>query len=170
MNHRPTDAAIKSSVVLALGSSIFSPYFILAQRCSQNDHTNKTWTDLRMDTESNISNNFTGTSLDPDIHMHQRDRPTRDWHHSLSRFEQPPAESRSSRALYDAYHYESRKRPIDNTAQLPPQDVRASTPTTQATTPTQLFPCANCGGDHRATECDSLHLPPNDKPNDKPTI
>ena len=109
-----------------------------------------------MDIESNISNNFTGTSRDPEIHMRQRDRLTRDWHRSLSRFDPPTAESRSSRALYDAYHYESRKRPIDNTAQPPPQDVRAATPTTQATTPTQLFPCANCGGDHRATECDSL--------------
>ena len=156
MNHRPTDAAIKSSVMLALGSSIYSPYSILAQRYRQNDHANKTWTDLRMDIESNISNNFTGTSRDPDIHMRQRDRPTRDWHRSLSRFDQPPAESRSSRALYDAYHYECRKRSIDNTAQPPPQDVRAAMPTTQPTTPTQLFPCANCGGDHRATECDSL--------------
>ena len=35
MNHRPTDAAIKSSVMLALGSSIFSPYSILAQRYRQ---------------------------------------------------------------------------------------------------------------------------------------
>ena len=73
-----------------------------------------------------------------------------------SRFDQPPAESRSSRTLYDTYRHESRKRPSDNKAPPPPQDVRAATPINQATTPTQLYPCANCGGDHRATECDSL--------------
>jgi hypothetical protein len=61
MNHRPTDAAIKSFVMLALGSSLFAPYSILAQRYRQNDHANKTWTDLRMDKESIINNNNTGT-------------------------------------------------------------------------------------------------------------
>ena len=106
-----------------------------------------------MDIESNISNNI---SRAPEIHIRQRDRSTRDWHRSPSRFDQPPAESRSSRTLYDTYHHESRKSPSDNKAPPPPQDVRAATPINQATTPTQLYQCANCGGDHRATECDSL--------------
>jgi hypothetical protein len=74
MNHRPTDVVIKTSVMLALGSSVFGPYFILAQRYRQNDHANRTWTDLRMDIESNINNNITGTSQDPEIHIRQRDR------------------------------------------------------------------------------------------------
>ena len=150
MNHRPTDAAIKSSVMLALGSSIFPPYSILAQRYRQNDHANKTWTDLRMDID-------TGTSRDSDIHMRQRDRTFREWRNSPSRFDQPPTESRSSRTLYDNYHSDGRKRANDQPNNQPhhPQDVRAATPTSQANTPTQLYPCANCSGDHRATECDS---------------
>ena len=61
-NHRPTDAAIKSSAMLALGSSTFAPYSNLAQQYSQNDHANKTW-----NIESNITNNTTGTSRDPDV-------------------------------------------------------------------------------------------------------
>ena len=82
MNHRPTDAAIKNSVMLALGSSIFAPYSILAQRYRQNDHANKTWTHLRMDIDSIITNNITGTSHDSDdIHMRQRDRTFREWRH-----------------------------------------------------------------------------------------
>ncbi len=90
MNHLPTDDAIKSSVMLALGSSAFGPCSILAQRYRQNDHANKTWTDLRMDIESNITNNVTDTSRDPDIHMRQRDRAFRVWRRSPSRFDQPP--------------------------------------------------------------------------------
>ena len=157
MNHRPTDAAIKSSVMLALGSSIFPPYSILAQRYRQNDHANKTWTDLRMDIDSIITNNITGTSRDSDIHMRQRERTFREWRNSPSRFDQPPTESRSSRTLYDNYHSEGRKRANDQPYNQPhhPQDVRAATPTSQSNTPTQLYPCANCSGDHRATECDS---------------
>jgi len=42
MNHRPTDAAIKGSVLLALETSIFAPYSNLAQRYRQKDHANKT--------------------------------------------------------------------------------------------------------------------------------
>ena len=61
MNHRPTDAAIKRRAMLALVSSTFSPYSILAQRYHQIDHANKTWADLRTDIESNISNNLIGT-------------------------------------------------------------------------------------------------------------
>ena len=88
MNHRPTDAAIKSSVMLALESSSFVPYSILAQRYRQNDHANKTWTELRMDIESIINNNnITGTSRDPEIHMCQRDRPPREWRHFPFRFD-----------------------------------------------------------------------------------
>jgi hypothetical protein len=144
MNHRPTDAAIKSSVMLALGSSTFASYSNLAQQYyRQNDHANKTWNDLRMDIESNITNNTTGTSRDPDVQMRQRERVSRDWRRSPSRFEQPsPLENRSFRTLYDAYHYDGRKRTFEQPPN--PQDVRAATPTSHATTPTQLYPCANC--------------------------
>ncbi len=125
MNHRPTDAAIKSSVMLALGSSIFPPYSILAQRYRQNDHANKTWTDLRMDIDSIITNNITGTSRDSDINMRQRERTFREWRNSPSRFDQPPTESRSSRTLYDNYHSDGRKRANDQPYNQPhlPQDV-----------------------------------------------
>ena len=161
MNHRPTDAAIKSSVLLALGSSAFAPYSILAQRYRQNDHANKTWTDLRMDIDSNITNNVTGTSRHPDIHMRQRDRTFRKWRRSPFRFDQPQTESRSSRTLYDTYHSDNRKRTNDqayNQHHLP-QDVRAATPTSQATTPTQLYPYANCTGNHRMRQHQVFHLP-----------
>ena len=47
LNHRPTDTAIKNNVMLALGSSIYSPYSILAQRYRQTDHANRTWTGHR---------------------------------------------------------------------------------------------------------------------------
>jgi hypothetical protein len=148
MNHRPTDAAIKSSVMLAP---------ILAQRYRQNDPANKTWTDLRMDIESIINNNITGTSRESDIHMRQRDRTFREWRRSSSRSDQAPTESRSSRTLYDNYHTDGRKRANDQPHNPPhlPQDVRAATLTSQANTPTQLYPCANCSGDHRAKKCDS---------------
>jgi hypothetical protein len=53
--------------MLALGSPLFTPYSILAH--CQKDHADKTLTDPRMDIESNISNNITGTSRDPEIHM-----------------------------------------------------------------------------------------------------
>ena len=51
MNHRPTDTEIKSNVMLALGTSMFTPYSILHQRYRQTDHANKTWADLRLDIE-----------------------------------------------------------------------------------------------------------------------
>jgi hypothetical protein len=158
MNHCPTDAAIKSSVMLALGSSTFATYLNLAQQYRQNNHaTNKTWNDLRMDIESNITKNTTGTSRDPDVQMRQRERASRDWRRSPSRFEQSsPLENRSSRTLCDAYHYDSRKRAFEQPLSTNPQDIRAATPTSHATTAIQFFPCANCKGDHRATECDSL--------------
>ena len=110
-----------------------------------------------MDIESIINNNITGASRDPEIYMRQRDRPFRKWRRSPSRFDQPPTESRSSRTLYDTYHNDGRKRANDQPHNQPhfPQDVRAAIPTSQANTPTQLYPCANCSGDHRATECDS---------------
>jgi hypothetical protein len=63
MNHRPTDTAIKNNVMLALGTSRFSPYSILHQRYRQTDHANKTWADLRLDIELIITNNSTGTAL-----------------------------------------------------------------------------------------------------------
>ena len=52
MNHRPTDNAIKNTV-------------ILAQRYQQVDHATKTWPDLRQDIESLIHNNPKGTSREP---------------------------------------------------------------------------------------------------------
>jgi hypothetical protein len=133
MNHRSTDVAIKSSVMLALGSSAFGPYSILAQRYRQNDHANKTWTNLRMDIESNITNNVTGTSRDPDIHMRKRDRAFREWRRSPSRFDQPLTESRSSRTLYDNYHNDSRKRPSD-------PNIITPHPTSPPTSALQLRP------------------------------
>ena len=125
MNHQPTDVAIKSSVILALGSSVFGPYCILAQRYRQNDNANKTWTDLRMDIESNITNNVTGTSRDPDIHMRRRDRTFRECRRSPSRFDKPSTESRSSRTLYDTW----------------PQTPQRTT--SQTTPPSPRRPCRN---------------------------
>ena len=158
MNHRPTDAAIKSWVLLALDTSIYAPYSNLAQRYRQNDHATKTWADLRMDIDSILTNKSVGTSRDPEIHSRQRDRTSREWRRSPSHFEPsaPPAESRSSQIPYDPYHQDYRKRPSEQSHSSIPQDVRSATPTRQATTPTQAYPCANCGGDHRATDCDSL--------------
>ena len=110
-----------------------------------------------MDIDSIITNNITGTSRDADIHMRQRERTFREWRNSPSRFDQPPTESRSSRTFYDNYHSDGRKRANDQPHSQPhfPQDVRAATPNSQANTLTQLYPCANCSGDHRATECDT---------------
>ena len=160
MNYRPTDTAIKSSVMFALGSSIFAaPYSILAQGYRQNDHANKTWTDLRMDIESNISNKIAGTSRNPEIHnMRQRDRSVRDWHCFPSRFNQPPAESRSSRELYDAYyHYESCKRPSDNNASPHPKMFEQPRPPAKQPPPPNSIPAPiAASGDHRATKCDRL--------------
>jgi hypothetical protein len=120
--------------MLALGSSIFPPYSILAQRYRQNDHANKTWTDLRMDINSIITNIITGTSSrDSDIHMRQRDRTFHEWRHSPSRFDQPPTESRSSRTLYDNYHNDSRKRPSD-------PNIITPHPTSPPTSARQLRP------------------------------
>ena len=92
MNHRPTDTAIKSNVMLALGTSTFSPYSILHQRYRQTDHANKTWADLRLDIELIISNNTTGTSRDPIFRNRKRNR-----------WDQAPADNRASRTMYDAY-------------------------------------------------------------------
>ena len=57
MNHRPTDTALKNNVMLALATSVFPPYSILAQRYRQTDHANKTWVDLRQDIELIVTNN-----------------------------------------------------------------------------------------------------------------
>ena len=158
MNHRPTDAAIKSWVLLALDTSIYTPYSNLAQRYRQNDHATKTWADLRMDIDSIITNKSVGTSRDPEIHIRQRDRNPREWRRSPSHFDPsaPPAESRSSQIPYEPYHHDHRKRSSEQSHSGIPQDVRSATPTRQASTPTQAYPCANCAGDHRATDCDSL--------------
>ena len=158
MNHRPTDAAIKSSVLLALDTSIFAPYSNLAQRYRQNDHANKTWAELRMDIDSIITNKTVGTSRDPEIHTKQRDRTPHEWRRSHSQFESSaqPVESRSSQIPYDTYCHDNRKRTSELTPPSIPQDVRSAKPTRQAITPTQAYPCANCAGDHRATDCDIL--------------
>ncbi len=112
MNHRPTDTAIKGSVLLALETSIFAPYSNLAQRYRQNDHANKTWAELRMDIDTIITNKTVGTSRDPDIHSRQRDRTPREWRRSPSHFDSSsqPVESRSSQISYDPYRHDNRKR------------------------------------------------------------
>jgi hypothetical protein len=109
-----------------------------------------------MDIESNFTNNTTGTLRDPDVQMRQRERVSRDFFpRSPSRFEQPsPLENRSPKTLYDAYHYDSRQRAFEQQLSTNPQDVRTAKPTSNATNPTQLYPCANC--EPRATKCDSL--------------
>ena len=149
MNHRPTDTAIKNNVMLALGTSTFSPYSILHQRYRQTDHANKTWADLRLDIELIISNNTTGTSRDPIFRTRERNR-----------WDQAPADNRASRTLYDAYQdappshlNHNNKRPHD-TYQPNLHDVRAATPTPPTPSPTtkNTYPCSNCKADHRATE------------------
>jgi hypothetical protein len=150
MNHRPTDTAIKNNVMLALGTSRFSPYSILHQRYRQTDHANKTWADLRLDIELIISNNSIGTSRDPIFRTRER-----------TRWDQPPSENRASRTLYDSYYSapptqlnHNGKRSQDS-HHNDPQDVRAATPTTTTppSTTKNAYPCSNCGADHRATEC-----------------
>jgi hypothetical protein len=113
MNHRPIDAAIKGSVLLALETSIFAPYSNLAQRYRQkNDHANKTWAELRMNIDTIITNKTVGTSRDPDIHARQRDRTPREWRCSPSQFDSSsqPVESHSSQISYDPYRHDNRKR------------------------------------------------------------
>jgi hypothetical protein len=73
MNHRPTDAAIKSLVSLALDTSIFAPYSNLTLI-----KLTKTWAELRMDIDSIITNKTVGTSRDPEIHTKQRDHTRRE--------------------------------------------------------------------------------------------
>ena len=134
MNHRPTDTAIKNNVMLALGTSRFSPYSILHQRYRQTDHANKTWADLRLDIELIITNNSTGTSRDPIFRTRER-----------TRWDQPPAENRASRTLYEAY-YDAPSTQLNHNGKCAqdshhndPQDVRAATPTT--TTPLNHQEC-----------------------------
>jgi hypothetical protein len=62
MNHRPTDNAIKNTIIIALGNSSFTAYSSLAQRYQQVDHATKPWPELRQDIESLIHNNPKGTS------------------------------------------------------------------------------------------------------------
>jgi hypothetical protein len=162
LNHRPTDTAIKNNVMLALGSSTYAPYSILAQRYRQTDHANKTWTDLRQDIELIITNNNTGTSRDPGFR--QRDRHIRDWRPITLRPDNPPSDSRASRTLYTAYHdapssnpsLYNNKRTLDHPQQHT-SDVRAATPTSGTPSPAtkNAYPCSNCGADHRSVECDN---------------
>ena len=162
LNHRPTDTtAIKNNVMLALGSSIYASYSILAQRYRQTDHANRTWTDLHQDSELIITNNNTGTSRD--FGLCQRDHHTRDWRPTTHRQDQPPSDSRASRTLYAAYHDEPSstmilhgKRTLDH-PQHPPNEVRAATPTSGTPSPAtkNAYPCSNCGADHRSVDCDN---------------
>ena len=144
--------------MLALGTSRFAPYSILHQRYRKTDHANKTWADLRLDIELIITNNSTGTSRDPIFRTRER-----------TRWDQPPAENRASRTLYEAY-YDAPSTQLNHNGKRAqdshhndPQDVRAATPTTTTppSTTKNAYPCSNCGADHRATECrtPSAHLP-----------
>ena len=141
--------------MLALGSSIYAPYSILAQRYGQ------TWTDLRQHIELNITNNNIGTSQD--LGFRQRDRHIRDWIPTTHRQDQPPSDSRASRTLYAAYHDVPSsnmslhgKRTFDQ-PQHPPNDVLAVTPTSGTPSPAtkNAYPCSNCGANHRSVECDN---------------
>ena len=149
LNHRPTDTSIKNNVTLALGSSIYAPYSILAQRYRQTDHANKNWTDLRQDIELIITNNNIGRSRD--LGCRQRDRHIRDWRPTTNRPEQLPSDSRASRTLYTAYHdapssnlsLHNNKRSLDYPQQYP-SNVRAATPTsgTPSPAPKNAYPCS----------------------------
>jgi hypothetical protein len=92
------DTAIKNNVMLALGSLIYAPYSILAQRYRQTDHANKTWTDLHQDIELIITNNNIGTSRD--LGFRQRDRHIRDWRPTTQRPETPPPPIAAHHGLY----------------------------------------------------------------------
>jgi hypothetical protein len=111
MNHRQ---AIKNNVMLALGTSMFSPYSILHQRYRQTDHANKTWADLRLNIELIITNNTTGTSRDPVFRNRER-----------SRWDQAPADNRASRTLYDAYQDTSSSSQLNHNSKRPHDTMSA---------------------------------------------
>ena len=167
MNHRPTDNAIKNTIIIALGNSSFTAYSSLAQRYQQVDHATKTWPDLRQDIESLIHNNPKGTSREPETlpRLHQQPNPS-DWTPNRRRRYSEPTDCRSARSAYqdnydddqpnDNSQYDSRSPQTNHHQPKQPHDVRAATPTTlPSAMSTQRFPCANCGADHKSTDCDS---------------
>ena len=88
------------------------------------------------------------------MHMHQRHRYSE------------PTDSRSARSEYndlyddetitDYSHHDPRSPPLSFHQPQQPHDIRAATPTTlPSALTTQRFPCANCGADHKSTDCDS---------------
>jgi hypothetical protein len=167
MNHRPTDNAIKNTIIIALGNSSFTAYSSLAQRYQQVDHATKTWPDLRQDIESLIHNNPKGTSREPETlpRLHQQPNPS-DWTPNRRRRYSEPTDCRSARSAYqdnydddqpnDNSQYDSRSPQTNHHQPKQPHDVRAATPTTlPSAMTTQRFPCANCGADHKSTDCDS---------------
>lgn len=166
MNHRPTDNAIKNTIIIALGNSSFTSYSSLAQRYQQVDHATKTWPELRQDIESLIHNNPKGTSREPSSlpRPHQQSNPT-DWSSHRRRRYPETTDSRSARSEYnDQYDDETNDYPRQDRRSPPtsfqqpqqPHDIRAATPTTlPSAMTTQRFPCANCGADHKSTDCDS---------------
>ena len=105
MNHRPTDNAIKNTVIIALGNSSFTAYSGLAQRYQQVDHATKTWPELRQDIESLIHNNPKGTSREPSSlpRIHQHSSPP-EWS-SNRRCQYPETtDSRSARTEYNDHY------------------------------------------------------------------
>lgn len=166
MNHRPTDNAIKNTIIIALSQSSFTAYSSLAQRYQQVDHATKTWPELRQDIESLIHNNPKGTSREP--HLLPRianPRPsTSDWTNRRTPHS-APTDSRSARSTHPDYYDDRCPSPTysrnDHYQQEHPNhlnnDSRSATTTSipSALTP-QRYPCANCGADHKSMDCDSL--------------
>ena len=175
MNHRPTDNAIKNTIILALSQSSFTAYSSLAQRYQQVDHATKTWPDLRQDIESLIHNNPKGTSREP----HSLPRTTNprsstpDWTHRRAPYS-APADSRSARPVHDRYtdfgpahddrhefnqyadYYNSNHYTTSPPSHLHNEIRAAATTSPPSALQQQRYPCANCGADHKSMDCDSL--------------
>ena len=108
-----------------------------------------------------VTNNPTSTSRDPAFR--HRNRAPREWRQSPTSFDPQPADSRASRILYDTYHAAPTPRPSSHSERPhdsphnATSDVRTATPTSTSPSPGTKNPylCSNCGGDHRAQECDN---------------
>jgi hypothetical protein len=89
-----------------------------------------------------------------------RDRAPREWRQSPPSFDPQPADSRASRSsmtlITPPRPSSHSKRPHDSPHNAT-SDVRAATPTSTSSSPgtKNPYPCSNCGGDHRAQECDN---------------
>jgi len=137
-NHRPTDAHIKTTVILALAQSSFTAYSNLANRYQQVDHATRPWADLKQDLQTLIQHNPRGTSRDL-ASLPRRSRHLGiDWHHN-ERPAIPPLENRYAghtdysdqllRASYQAnYHHFNIPRQSEHPIYRPPQDVRSASP------------------------------------------